>query len=70
VADGIRRNATKAVTALTAHPGAPMRAMIFEDAPKPVERKVFVRGNPNTKGADAPRQFLSVKSVAGVEHAS
>ena len=60
MADGIRRNATKAVTALTAHPGAPMRAMIFEDAPKPVEGKVFVRGNPNTKGADALRQFLSV----------
>jgi len=60
VADGIRRNATKAVTTLTTHPGAPMRAMVFVDADKPVEGKVFVRGNPNTKGADAPRQFLSV----------
>ena len=65
VADGIRRNATKAVTALTTHPGAPMRAMVFEDLEKPTNGKVWVRGNSNTRGADAPRQFLSVlKNVA------
>ncbi len=65
VAEGIRRNATKAVNELANHPGAPARAMVFVDDAKPYDGKVFVRGNPNTKGADAPRQFLTVlRSVA------
>jgi len=42
------------------HPGAPVRAMTFVDAEKMYDGKVFVRGNPNTKGPDAPRQFLTV----------
>ncbi len=60
VADGLRRNAVKAVNDLVNHPGAPARAMEFVDAAKPYEGKVFIRGNPNTKGPDAPRQFLTV----------
>ena len=40
-------------------PGAPIRAMAFFDEPKPYAGKVFVRGNPNVKGADAPRKFLT-----------
>ena len=59
VADGIRRNVTKALTELANHPGAPARAMTFVDAEKMYDGKVFVRGNPNTKGPDAPRQFLT-----------
>ena len=47
------------------HPGAPVRPMIFVDAEKMYDGKVFVRGNPNTKGPDAPRQFLTaLKHVA------
>ena len=60
VADGLRRNVTKALTELENHPGAPARAMVFVDAEKMYDGKVFVRGNPNTKGPDAPRQFLTV----------
>ncbi|MEY5014771.1 MAG: hypothetical protein RIS92_1129 [Verrucomicrobiota bacterium] len=60
VADGIRRNAAKAVTAAAAMKGAPIRAMAWNDTDKPHNGKVFVRGNPRTPGADAPRAFLSV----------
>ncbi len=56
----------KVITELTAkHPGAPVRAMSWVDAEKMYDGKVFVRGNPNTKGPDAPRQFLTaLKHVA------
>jgi mono/diheme cytochrome c family protein len=65
VADGIRRNAAKAVTTAAAMKGAPIRAMAWIDTDKPYNGKVFVRGNPRTLGADAPRAFLSVlKHVA------
>jgi len=65
VAEGLRRNAAKALTELANHPGAPARAMTFVDAEKMYDGKVFVRGNPNTKGPDAPRQFLTaLKHVA------
>ena len=42
------------------HPGAPARAMVFVDAAKPYDGKVFLRGNPNSPGSDAPRKFLTV----------
>jgi len=67
VADGLRRNATKAVNELANHPGAPARAMVFVDEAKPYEGKAFVRGNPKTPGADAPRQFLSVLKAVSPE---
>ena len=60
VADGLRRNAAKAVTDLNNHQGAPPRAMTWVDADKMYEGKVFVRGNPNSPGPEAPRQFLTV----------
>lgn len=41
------------------HPGAPVHPMIFVDADKMYAGKVFIRGNPQTPGADAPRQFLT-----------
>ena len=59
VAEGLRRNAAKPLTQLQNHPGAPARAMTFVDADKMHEGKVFIRGNPNTKGPDAPRQFIT-----------
>jgi len=48
-------------------PGAPPRAMALEDAPTPVEPRVFVRGNPNNPGAAVPRQFLGVLAGEGAE---
>ena len=41
-------------------PGAPPRAMVLEDIPKPVEPRVFLRGNPHNLGPPVPRQFPAV----------
>jgi hypothetical protein len=46
-------------------PGAPARAMALEDAPLPVEPRIFIRGNPNNLGAPVPRQFLAVLAGSG-----
>ncbi len=46
-------------------PGAPARAMVLNDAPKPVEPHVFIRGNPGRPGKAVPRRFLHV--LAGPE---
>jgi hypothetical protein len=40
------------------HPGAPPRAMVLNDRPKPVDPQVFLRGNPGRPGKAVPRQFL------------
>jgi hypothetical protein len=45
---------------LTSGPGAPPRALTVEDAPTPIESRVFIRGNPNNLGEPAPRRFLAV----------
>ncbi len=49
-------------TWLTTGPGAPPRALSLEDAPEPVEPRVFLRGNPNNLGERVPRRFLAVLS--------
>jgi hypothetical protein len=49
---------------LTTGPGAPARALSVEDAPIPIESRVFVRGNPNNLGEPAPRRFLAVLAGA------
>ncbi len=38
-------------------PGAPMRAMVMTDKPKPSDVRVFIRGNPARQGDPAPRAF-------------
>jgi mono/diheme cytochrome c family protein len=43
-------------------PGAPPRAMVLVDSPRPYEPRVFRRGNPNNPGPAVPRQFLGVLS--------
>jgi Protein of unknown function (DUF1553)/Protein of unknown function (DUF1549)/Planctomycete cytochrome C len=49
----------KKVEALEASsPGAPPRAMVLQDLPKPREPRVFLRGNPGNAGPAVPRQFL------------
>jgi hypothetical protein len=43
-------------------PGAPQRAMALVDSPQPKNSRVFIRGNPNRLGEEAPRQFLAILS--------
>ncbi len=53
----------KKIDALMAtHPGSPPRAMVLVDADKPMNPRVFLRGNPGTPGESVPRQFLQVLS--------
>ena len=42
------------------HPGAPLRAMALIDSLRPTNSRVFIRGNPNRLGDEAPRQFLEI----------
>ncbi len=37
--------------------GAPLRAMVMEDKPKPFDSRVFIRGNPARLGEPAPRAY-------------
>ncbi|HEY3915099.1 MAG TPA: PSD1 and planctomycete cytochrome C domain-containing protein [Verrucomicrobiae bacterium] len=46
-------------------PGAPPRAMVMLDKAQPSDSKIFLRGNPGTRGANAPRGFLEVLSKPG-----
>jgi mono/diheme cytochrome c family protein len=41
-------------------PPAPELAMALVDAPNPVDPVVFVRGNPNNRGAGVPRRFIQI----------
>lgn len=41
------------------HPGAPPRAMVVAEKPRPVEGQVFIRGNVATRGERVPRRFLT-----------
>ncbi|MFN0107585.1 MAG: DUF1549 domain-containing protein, partial [Blastocatellia bacterium] len=40
--------------------GGASRAMATEDTPNPSPAVIYVRGNPNNKGAEIPRRFLQV----------
>lgn len=42
------------------HPGAPPRAMVLLDKPKPADSRVFMRGNPGRQGEPAPRAWLTM----------
>lgn len=50
-------NAIKDVDAT--HPGAPARAFMVEDKPRPVEPVVFLRGDPQRRGDRVDRRFLT-----------
>ncbi|HLY72864.1 MAG TPA: PSD1 and planctomycete cytochrome C domain-containing protein [Planctomycetota bacterium] len=57
-----QRQLENKVDALKAsHPGAPQRAMSFQDGPIQ-EPHVLIRGNPNNPGEQVPRQFLAILS--------
>ncbi|MDZ4861625.1 MAG: DUF1553 domain-containing protein [Candidatus Hydrogenedentes bacterium] len=47
------------------HPGRPDHAMAVENTPVAFDPFVFVRGDPENKGANVPRQFLAVLSTDG-----
>ncbi|MCU1262212.1 MAG: Protein of unknown function (DUF1553)/Protein of unknown function (DUF1549)/Planctomycete, partial [Bryobacterales bacterium] len=55
-----------------AYRGLPPRAMALEDSPHPITAHVFLRGNPNNLGVEAPPQFLTVlsKEQKRFEHGS
>jgi mono/diheme cytochrome c family protein len=58
---GVRDKLVKAIEQWRAEgPAAPPRAMVLEDLPKPIEPRVFVRGNPHNLGDPVSRQFLRV----------
>jgi hypothetical protein len=42
------------------HPGAPPRAMVMVDKPKPQDVRVYIRGNPARQGDPAPRAWLTM----------
>jgi hypothetical protein len=44
------------------NPAAPPRAHVLNDAPKPIDPVVFLRGNPGNRGPNVPRQFLEIAS--------
>lgn len=41
------------------HPGAPLRAMSLVDSPHAHNSRIFIRGDVNRPGDEAPRQFLT-----------
>ncbi|MDB6111176.1 MAG: hypothetical protein JWR69_2926, partial [Pedosphaera sp.] len=51
----------KAVTELVVtHPGSPARAPALQDADKPKDSYVFIKGNVGNRGPVVPRHFLSI----------
>ncbi|HEX4122767.1 MAG TPA: PSD1 and planctomycete cytochrome C domain-containing protein [Verrucomicrobiae bacterium] len=42
--------------------GAPPRAMALVDSPNPHDTRIFIRGNSENQGAEAPREFLEFLS--------
>jgi hypothetical protein len=42
------------------HPGAPPRAMVLLDKPKPNDVRIYIRGNPARQGDPAPRAWLTM----------
>ena len=49
-------------------PGAPARAHVLVDSPKPADAPILVRGQVETPGDVVPRRFLEVLSGANRPH--
>ncbi|MFO0903427.1 MAG: PSD1 and planctomycete cytochrome C domain-containing protein [Pirellulales bacterium] len=49
---------------MTTGAGAPSRALVLFDAAQPYDARVFLRGNPNRLGDEAPRQFFAILDPA------
>lgn len=62
----LQREQRKNFTALSKlemeHPGAPARAMVVEDLPKPRNSNLLIRGERGNRGPVVPRHFLSLLS--------
>jgi len=58
--DELRGKENKLARLYLDSPGVAPHAMILKDSPRGYAQKVFVRGNPNVPGPDAPSRFLSV----------
>ena len=56
------RQLSKVKAVESQHPGAPGRAMVLVDQPKPHEPVIFLRGQPGNNGDRVPRRFLQVLS--------
>jgi len=57
-----KQNQTETSRLEMTHPGAPVRAMVLEDLPRPHDSPVFVRGDAGNKGPLVARHFLEVLS--------
>jgi mono/diheme cytochrome c family protein len=55
-----RENQTKVTQLELTHPGAPPRAMVLTDLPRPHDSPVFIRGDAGHKGEVVPRHFLEL----------
>jgi len=58
--DRVTKISNERVKLESEHPGAPPRAMVTLDKPKPNDVRVFVRGNPGRQGDPAPRAWLTM----------
>lgn len=56
---------TELAELLLFHPGAPSRAMIVRDRPRPVPSFVFIRGEASNRGQEVQRRFLQVLDPTG-----
>lgn len=56
VAQKIRE--TELAALLTYHPAAPARAMVVSEKKKPIEPRIFIRGDASNRGDNVPRKFL------------
>ncbi len=57
-----RENASQVAKLEMTHPGAVVRAMSVQDAGRPRNSPVFIRGEAENKGEIVPRQFLQILS--------
>ncbi len=58
----LRENAGQTARLEMTHPGAVMRAMTVQDAARPRDSVVFLRGEAENRGPVVPRQFLEILS--------
>lgn len=57
--NGLQDIKNKVVELKTAHPGAPLQAMVLQDG-ELQNPHIFIRGNPGRPGDAVPRQFLAI----------
>ncbi len=50
---------------VTYHDGAPSRAIVVKEKKRPIDSKIFLRGEPDTRGDVVPRRFLRRLDPAG-----